>query len=458
MTIKNLSETIQKQRAFFSTYKTKDITFRIEMLEKLEHSINKYEDKIIQALHDDLKKSPYEAYMTEIGTVKEELNFHLKHLKSWAKPKKVKTPILHFISSSFIYPEAYGVVLIIAPWNYPFNLLFTPLIGAISAGNCVVLKPSIHSPHASTLIEELITNTFREEYISIFLDEERLNQTLKKDKFDYIFYSGNPTFGKKIMEAASKHLTPVTLELGGKSPCIVDREAKIDYSARRIAWGKFLNAGQSCVAPDYIFVDNTIKNKFIETLQKYIKLFYGENPEESPDFSRIINDKHFERLCGLMQKGTILTGGETKKETRYISPTIIDDINPEDPIMQEEIFGPLLPVLEYNTLDEAISFINSRPKPLALYFFSQNRRKQKMVLHKTSSGGGCINDTIMHIAGSYLPFGGIENSGMGAYHGKATFDIFSHKRSILKKSNILDVKLRYPPYKRKMKLMRKFMK
>lgn len=458
MTIKNLSETIQKQRDFFFTQKTKDIAFRFEMLKKLEHSINKYEDKIIQALHDDLKKSPYEAYMTEIGMVKEELSFHLKHLKSWAKPKRVKTPILHFISSSFIYPEAYGVVLIIAPWNYPFNLLFTPLIGAISAGNCVVLKPSIHSPHTSTLIEELITNTFREEHISIFMDEERLNQTLKKDKFDYIFYSGNSAFGKKIMEAASKHLTPVTLELGGKSPCIVDREANIDYSARRIAWGKFLNAGQSCVAPDYVFVDKEIKNKVIETLQKYIKIFYGENPEENPDFSRIINDKHFKRLCGLMQKGTILTGGETKKETRYISPTIIDDINPEDPIMQEEIFGPLLPVLEYNTLDEAISFINSRPKPLALYFFSQSRKKQKMVLNQTSFGGGCINDTIMHIAGSYLPFGGIENSGMGAYHGKATFDIFSHKKSILKKSNVLDVKLRYPPYKRKMKLLRRFMK
>ncbi len=279
MTINNLSETIQKQRDFFFTHKTKNITFRLEMLKKLEHSINKYEDKIIQALHDDLKKSPYEAYMTEIGMVKEELNFHLKHLKSWAKPKRVKTPILHFISSSSIYPEAHGVVLIIAPWNYPFNLLFAPLIGAISAGNCVVLKPSIHSPHTSTLIVELITNTFREEYISIFMDEERLNQTHKKDKFDYIFYSVNSTFGKKIMEAASKHLTPVTLELGGKSPCIVDREANIDYSARRIAWGKFLNAGQSCVAPDYIFVDKEIKNKLIEALQKYIKLFYGENPE-----------------------------------------------------------------------------------------------------------------------------------------------------------------------------------
>ena len=458
MTIKNLSETIQKQRGFFFTHKTKDITFRLEMLKKLERSINTYEGKIIQALHDDLKKSAYEAYMSEIGMVKAELSFHLKHLKSWAKPRRVRTTILNFISSSFIYPEPYGVVLIISPWNYPFNLLLTPLIGAISAGNCVILKPSVHSPNSSAVIEELITQTFEEEYISIFKDEERLNRSLREDKYDYIFYSGNPFFGKKIMEAASKHLTPVTLELGGKSPCIVDREAHIDYSARRIAWGKFLNAGQSCVAPDYLFAQKDIKKTLTEALKKYIKLFYGENPEENPDFSRIINDKHFERLCGLMEKGTKLTGGDTKKETCYVSPTIIDDVNPEDPIMQEEIFGPLLPVLEYNTLDEAISFINSRPKPLALYFFSQNRKKQKMVLNQTSFGGGCINDTIVHIAGPYLPFGGIENSGMGVYHGKATYDVFSHKKSILKKSNLVDIRLRYPPYKGKMKLLKWFLK
>lgn len=458
MAVKNIPEIIQKQRDFFFTHKTKDVLFRLEMLKKLEHAIDEYEDKITQALYDDLRKSPYESYMTEIGMVREELNFHLKHLKSWAKPKRVKTQIMHFISSSFIYPEPYGVVLIISPWNYPFNLLFIPLVGAISAGNCVILKPSIHSAHSSALIEEMITKNFDDNYISIFQEEEKLDEALRNEKFDYIFYSGNHTFGKKVMEEASRHLTPLTLELGGKSSCIVDREAEIDYSARRIAWGKFMNAGQSCAAPDYLFVNKDIKKELIDALRKYIKLFFGENPEESPDFPRIINDKHYERLCGLMQKGTIVTGGETKKETRYIAPTIIDDVNPKDPIMQEEIFGPLLPVLEYEALEEAVSFINSRPKPLALYFFSQSRKKQKMVLKQTSFGGGCINDTIMHIASLYLPFGGTESSGMGAYHGKATFNTFSHKKSIMKKSNLLDIKLRYPPYRGKMKLLRRFLK
>lgn len=458
MITKNIRERIQKNRDLFSTHKTKDIAFRLEMLKKLKNAVDEYKDKITQALYDDLRKSKYEAYITEIGMIKEELSHHLKHLKSWAKPKRVKTPILHFISSSFIYPEPYGVVLIIAPWNYPFNLLFAPLIGAISAGNCVILKPSNYSPNTSAVMEEMITKTFDEEYISIFQGSEEVGQVLLREKFDYIFFTGNPPLGQMVMEAASRHLTPVTLELGGKSPCLIDREAKIDCAARRIAWGKFLNAGQTCVAPDYLLVDKDVKKELLDALIKYIKHFFGENPEECPDFPRIVNDKHFERLCSLMQSGSIITGGKTKKETRYIAPTILDNITPEDPIMQEEILGPLLPVLEYETLEEAASFINSRPKPLALYFFSENRKKQKMILKQTSSGGGCINDTVVHLASPYLPFGGIGNSGMGAYHGKASFETFSHKKSILKKSNLLDINLRYPPYERKMKKLKMFLK
>lgn len=458
MTKKNIPETIQKHRDFFNTHRTKNIGFRREMLKKMGYSINEYEDKIAQALYDDFRKSPYEAYITEIGMVKDELRYHLKRLKSWAKPKKVKTPILHFLSSSFIYPEPYGVALIIAPWNYPFNLLFNPLIGAISAGNSVVLKPSEHSPNTSAVMEEIITRTFDEEYISIFLGGREMTEALLKERFDYIFYTGKTSYGKTVMEAASRYLTPVSLELGGKCPCIVDREAKIDYAGRRIAWGKFLNAGQTCVAPDYLLVDKAVKEELLNALKKYIKHFYGKNPELNPDYSRMINDSHFEHVCGLQQGGSITTGGETKRETRYIAPTIIENVSPDDPIMQEEIFGPLFPVLEYETLEEAVSFINSRPKPLALYIFSENKKKQKMILKQTSFGGGCINDTMVHLGSPYLPFGGVGNSGMGSYHGKASFDTFSHKKSILKKSNLLDIKLRYPPYKGKMKYLRLFLK
>lgn len=455
---KNIPEIIQKQREFFSTHKTKDLSFRLEMLKKLKNVVNEYEHKITKALYDDLRKSSYEAYMSDIGIIKQELSHHLRHLKSWVKPKRVKTPIVHFISRSYIYSEPYGVVLIIAPWNYPFNLLFTPLIGAISAGNCVCLKPSNHSPNTSAVMEEMIVKTFDEEYISLFQGGREMNQALWKEKFDYIFFTGNPSLGKIVMEKASKHLTPVTLELGGKCPCIVENEAKIDYAAKRIVWGKFLNAGQSCIAPDYLLVDRNIKKELIDTIKKYIKHFFGDNPEQSPDFPRIINDKHFERLCSLIQNGSIIAGGETKKEKRYIAPTIIDNITPDDPIMQEEIFGPLLPVLEYKTLEEAVSFVNSRPKPLALYFFSENRKKQKMVLKQTTSGGGCLNDTIVHFANPNLPYGGVGNSGIGAYHGKASFETFSHKRSIMKKSNLLDVGIRYAPYKGKMRLLKMFLK
>ena len=453
-----IREIIQKQRVFFSTHRTKDVYFRLEALKKLQKTVNEYEGKLSQALWDDVRKSPYESYLTEIGWVKKELSYHLQHLKKWVKPKRVKTSILHFIASSYIYPEPYGVVLIIAPWNYPFYLLFMPFIGAASAGNCVVLKPSNHSPHTSAVIKEMIAKTFDQEYVSIFQGGREVNQALWEEKFDHILYTGNPPLGKMVMEAASKHLTPVTLELGGKSPCIVDKEAKIDLAARRIAWGKFMNAGQTCVAPDYLLVDREVKSQFLEAMKKSITRFFGENPEESPDFPRIINDRHFERLCELMKAGSVIIGGKTNRETRYIAPTIIENITSDDPIMQEEIFGPLFPVLEYETLAEAISFINSRPKPLALYFFSENKKKQKMIINQTSFGGGCINDTIAHLGSLHLPYGGVGYSGMGAYHGKVSFDTFSHRKSILKKSNFLDISVRYAPYEGKMKMLKLFLK
>ncbi|MFQ6069444.1 MAG: aldehyde dehydrogenase [Candidatus Aminicenantales bacterium] len=449
--------TLEKHRQFFSTQRTKDISFRQEMLRRMLAAVEAYEQKLTRAIYLDLRKAPFETYATEIGWIKKEIRFHLKNLKKWAKPKRVKTPLIHFPASSFIYQEPYGVVLIIAPWNYPFYLLFNPLIGAISAGNCVVLKPSSRSPHTSSVIEELITHTFDREYVSVFLGGREINQALWKEKFDYIFFTGNSEHGKVVMEAASKNLTPVTLELGGKCPCIVDREAKINFAARRIAWGKFLNAGQVCVSPDYLLVDREIKEPLVEALKKAVREFFGENPEKSPDFPRIINEKHFERICRLLEKGRILEGGKTNTKTRYIAPTIMDNISPHDPIMKEEIFGPLLPLIEYENLEDAISFVNSRPKPLASYFFSENRKKQKKVISHTSSGGACINDTIIHLGSTALPFGGVGRSGMGAYHGKASFDTFSHRKSVMRKSNLIDIKVRYAPYRGKMKIIKLFL-
>lgn len=458
MALKSIPETIQKHKDFFATHKTKDINFRLTALKKLHAVIEEYEEKIYESLYRDLHKSRFESYLSDVGIVKQELRFHLKHLKSWIKPKRVRTPLVHFLSSSYRYSEPFGLVLIVAPWNYPVNLQLTPLVGAISAGNCVVLKPSKHSSNTSALIEEMITKTFDEEYISVFQGGREVNQALWNEKFDYIFYTGNPPVGKIVMEAASKNLIPVTLELGGKSPCIVENDAKIEYTGRRIVWGKFLNAGQTCIAPDYLLVNKKVKDELIDVLKKYIKEFYGDNPEESPDFARIINDSHFERLTGLMKNGSIIAGGETKKESHYIAPTIIDNITADDPIMKEEIFGPLLPILEYESLEEAIAFVNSRPKPLVLYFFSENRKNQKLILKQTTSGDICFNDTIIHFGNPHLPYGGVGNSGMGNYHGKTTFDTFSHKKSIIKKSNLFDLKIRYAPYKGKIKLIKFFMK
>lgn len=451
---------LENQRNYFNTGATKDLGFRLEKLSILKKSIVKNEKLILKALWVDLHKSEFEAYATEIGIILDEINFAIKHLKSWCKTKKVRTTITNFLSSSYIYSEPYGVSLIISPWNYPFQLLMAPLIGSIAAGNCAMVKPSENSPSTTEVIIKIIQESFCEEFVSVVepFGGKESTEALLKEEFNYIFFTGSVPVGKIVMEAASKYLTPVTLELGGKSPCIVDKDADVKLSAKRITWGKFLNAGQTCVAPDYILVHKSIKEKLLIEITSYIKEFFGENPINSSDFPRIINERQFDRLVGLLDKGNIVTGGEYSKLENYISPTIIDNINWDDPIMLDEIFGPILPILEFEDLEQVIIMVKSRPKPLALYYFSTNRKNQERIIESIPYGGGCINDTIMHVASPYLPFGGVGASGMASYHGKGSYDVFSHKKSVTKKSNLIDVKIRYAPYNNKIKLLKKLMK
>ncbi len=449
---------IQKQRSFFETGKSKDIGFRIEKLKTLKKAVIENEKEIMEALKNDLNKSPFESYATEIGFLLEEINYTIKHISKWVKPKKVKSSLKHFPSSSYIYTEPYGVILIIAPWNYPFQLALSPLVGAIAAGNCSIIKPSEYSQHTSAILDKLIRENFDESFITVVRGGREVAQKLLDEKFDYIFFTGSVQVGKIIMEAASKHLTPVTLELGGKSPCIVDETANIDLAAKRIIWGKSLNAGQTCVAPDYLLVQKNMKDKLINKMSEYITKFYGTDPLTNKQYPKIINEKHFNRLLKLMENGNIVCGGQYTDETMHIAPTIIDGVTLESPIMQEEIFGPLLPVLEFENLNQALTVVNKYPKPLALYLFTNDKQKEKYVINNTSFGGGCINDTIIHLATPHMPFGGVGESGMGAYHGKASFDTFSHKKSVMKKSNILDVPLKYPPFEDDLRLLKKVMK
>ncbi|MFB2933723.1 aldehyde dehydrogenase [Aerosakkonemataceae cyanobacterium BLCC-F154] len=447
-------EILQQQQQFFSSGKTKDIAFRLTQLRNLKQAVLDNKDEIIDALKADLNKPTFESYLTEIGVIKE-IDYAIKNLKNWSKPKKVATPLEQLPGSAFIYPEPLGLVLIIAPWNYPFYLTISPLVGAIAAGNCAIVKPSEISQHTSSIIAKIFAKTFDTAYISVVEGGVETSQQLLQQKFDRIFFTGGTAIGKIVMEAAAKNLTPVTLELGGKSPCIIDSDINIEYTARRVVWGKFLNAGQTCIAPDYLLVNQNIKKPLIDSMKNCVREFYGDDPEKSPDFARIINQKQFNRLGELLKSGEIILGGKTNPETFYIAPTLIDKISLDSPIMQEEIFGPILPIIEYNNLEEAISFVNSQPKPLALYFFSKNQEYQQQILQKTSSGGVCINDTIMQIGVTELPFGGVGNSGIGSYHGKASFDTFSHQKSVLKKSFLLDIKVRYAPYLGKLDLLKK---
>lgn len=453
-----ITQIIEKQRKYFESQVTKDYNFRLNALQTLKRAILAYEDRIYDAMYADFRKSKFEVYATEIGLVLSEISYHIKKLKCWMKPQRVRTEIVNFLSCSRIYSEPFGTVLIMSPWNYPFQLLINPLVGAISAGNVAVLKPANYSVNTSRIIKEMLNEYFSEEYISVFLGGREINNALLDECYDYIFFTGSPSLGKIVMERASRNLTPVSLELGGKSPCIVDEDANIKVAAKRIAWGKFLNGGQTCVAPDYLLVHKNVKDKLIKALIETIEDYYGKEPKDSPDFPRIVNEKQFEHLEKFLKEGKILYGGKTDKQELYISPTIIGDVSDADSIMQEEIFGPIFPVMTFENLNEVIQYVNSNPKPLAFYYFGEDKNKQEEVLAKTSSGGGCINDVVAHLANHYMPFGGVGNSGMGGYHGKFSFDAFSHKRSILKKATWLDVPVRYAPYKEKIKLLKILMK
>lgn len=454
LTKSSVSDIIHQQRQFFAAGKTKDLAFRIEQIKRLRQAVLDHKTEIMDALKADLNKPVFETYATEIGVIRE-IDYALKNIKSWVKPKKVSTSIDLFPSSAQIYPEPLGVVLIIGPWNYPFQLMISPLVGAIAAGNCAVIKPSELAANTSRVVREIIEKIFEPAYIAVVEGGVETSQQLLAEKFDHIFFTGGTKIGQIVMEAAAKNLTPVTLELGGKTPCIVDADVNLEHTVKRIVWGKFINTGQTCIAPDYLLVDRSIKKDLIAGIKNCITEFYGEDPAESPDYGRIINPKQFQRLAGLLKDGEIVTGGKTNPEDRYIAPTVIDQVSWDSPIMEDEIFGPILPVLEYTDLTDAITKINERPKPLALYLFSKDKEKQQRVLRETSSGGVCINDTVMQVGVSELPFGGVGHSGIGSYHGKASFDTFSHRKSVLKRSFLLDLDWRYAPYQGKLDLLKK---
>jgi len=450
-----IKEILNNQRTYFNSGQTLDLAFRLNALKTLQRSIREHEKEILVALKSDLNKSAFEGFATEVGMVLEEINNSIRNLPRWVRIKRVRTPIMHFMSSCYRISEPYGISLIMSPWNYPFQLTIAPLIGSIAGGNCSVVKPSAYSPATSAVMTKILGECFQPEYITVIEGGREANQALLEEKFDYIFFTGSVSVGKTVMASASKNLTPVTLELGGKSPCIVDREANIDLAARRIVWGKFLNAGQTCVAPDYLLVHRDVKKEIINCMQKYILEFYGKYPCKNEEFPKIINDKHFRRIREYLNNGEIVVGGEVDDKSLRIAPTILDNIKWEDPIMQEEIFGPLLPVLEFSDISEVIFLVNSRPKPLALYLFTTSKEVETRIVRTISFGGGCINDTIVHLATSNMPFGGVGESGMGGYHGKWSFDTFTHTKSILKKSNLIDIKLRYPPYRNKLNIFKK---
>lgn len=445
-----IQDLVEKQRKFFATGKTKDINFRIEALEKLKMAIKLYEDKLYEAVWKDLHKNKAQFYMTELGQIYEELNLHIKKVRKWARPEKVGSGLAQPFASSKILSEPMGNTLIMAPWNYPFFLTIDPLIGAISAGNTAIVKPSEKTPNVAAVMQEILSENFNEEYIFTVRGGRAQNQGLLKEKFDMIFFTGSTFVGKVVMEAAAKHLTPVILELGGKSPTIVHEDANLDMAAKRIVWGKYLNAGQTCVAPDYLMVHKKVKDELLSKMKKYIHKFFGDNPKDSDDMVRIVDSAATERLIGHLKTAEVYHGGDFDPALKYIAPTILNNVKPTDPIMSEEIFGPLLPVIEYENIDDTIDFINKRDKPLAFYLFTENSKLEKKVLGSTSSGGGCVNDTVVHPGVSSLPFGGVGASGMGAYHGKRSFDAFSHKRGILKQSTVFDLPIRYFPLKDKL--------
>lgn len=470
-----MEQLIRKQKAYFEKGKTKNISWRIGALQTLRRVITSHQQEIEDALRADLGKSGMEGYMCETGMVLSELTYMIRHLRGFARERKVPTPLAQFHSRSFTSPEPYGVVLVMSPWNYPFMLAMEPAIGAIAAGNCVVIKPSAYAPATSDIIEKIIKESFAPHFVAVVKGGRAENAALLEQRFDFIFFTGSVRVGRLVMEKAAKNLTPVCLELGGKSPCIVDKTADLKRAAQRIVFGKYLNLGQTCVAPDYLFVHEDVKEALLQEMEKCIRRQFGSDPLQNKDYGRIVNKKHFDRLLGLLPEAEraeqnmqgaqqdagqsvcqrknnskrgayIRVGGQYSSDTLQIAPTILDQVAPSDPVMQEEIFGPILPVMTFKELSEVISYVTSHEKPLALYLFTRSRKSEKQILKYCSFGGGCINDTVIHLATSHMGFGGVGASGMGSYHGRESFETFSHQRSILKKYNWIDLPMRYQPY------------
>lgn len=442
----SIPKIIAAQRAYFNSNITKSLDFRLDNLRKLKKIVTENQQKLFNALYQDLKKSDVESYTSEYALILDEINFAIKNLHSWAKVQKIPTPLSLKPASAEIRAEPYGVTLIIAPWNYPFQLALAPIVGAMAAGNTVILKPSELSTHTEKLLVEMINSNFDSKYLCVIAGGKEVSQELLKEKFDFILFTGSTAVGKIVMKAAAEHLTPVCLELGGKSPCIIDETADLEVAARRVVWGKFFNAGQTCVAPDYLYLQESIKSQFLALLKKNILNFYGENELKSKDFGKIISKPHFDRLVSLIEGSKILYGGEKNREEQFISPTLLEVGSWNEAVMQEEVFGPVLPVLSYKNLDEVIETIKAKDRPLATYIFSRDKKNIDKVLTEISFGGGCVNDCLLQFSMSELPVGGIGASGMGKYHGKASFETFSHQKGIVKKSNFMDLDMRYPPY------------
>ncbi len=450
---------VNAQRTFFQTGATLPLPARRAALKRLGEAVRAREADVSAALLSDLNKSPTESYMCEVGMTLSELGYVLRHLDHWAKDKLRPTPLAQFPAKSFTAADPYGVVLIMSPWNYPFLLAMEPLIGAIAAGNCCVVKPSAYSPAVSAVLRSLLAECFPAEFVTVVEGGRAENQALLDQKFDYIFFTGSTAVGKEVMAKAAAHLTPVTLELGGKSPCIVDTTAKLNLAAKRIVFGKLINCGQTCVAPDYLLIHRRVKDRFLAYVKRWITVMYGTNALDNDGYVRMVNQKHYDRVMSLIDLNKVVFGGRGDPDTLKIQPTILDNVSPEDAVMQEEIFGPVLPVLTFDRVEEALDFVNTRPHPLALYLFSQDKQVQELFVRRASFGGGCINDTIIHLATSHMGFGGVGNSGMGSYHGRQSFDTFSHRKSIVQKSTLVDLPIRYAPYTpSKSKLLRLFLR
>ena len=446
MTSQEIQALLETQRTYYKSGVTIPVAFRIEQLKKLYTAVKKYETEINNALTADLGKSHYEGFMCETGMVLSELSYMIRHTGKFAKRKRVRTPLAQFASHSYVQPMPYGNTLIMSPWNYPFLLSIDPLINAIAAGNTAIIKPSAYSPATGKIIERIISECFAPEYVAVVTGGRSENTALLDQKFDFVFFTGSQAVGKEVLRHTAEHLTPAVLELGGKSPCIVDASANIQLAAKRIVFGKYLNCGQTCVAPDYILCDHTVKDKFVSEVIKQIKLQYGDAPLENNDYGKIVNEKHFSRLCGLIDPDKVIFGGETNPATCQIAPTVMDNVTEQDAVMGEEIFGPIMPILTFDDFDQLIDTLKDKDKPLALYLFSNNKSQIHRVTTELSYGGGCINDVIIHLATSEMGFGGVGESGMGSYHGKAGFDTFTHYKSIVDKKNWIDLPMRYQPY------------